>query len=69
MSFSEDTATVSPSLSLSGASAVSLIPPNSSSRIRQQCCHARMEPELPLLIAAVRLREVDRAKRPHKDAG
>lgn len=30
-----------PSPPPNGASAVSLIPPNSSGRIRQQCCHAR----------------------------
>lgn len=67
----EDThnASSSSSSSLSGASAVSLVPPNSSGRIRQRCCHTRLEPELPLLIAAVRLREVDRAETAHKDAG
>lgn len=67
--FSEDSVTVSLLLSMSDASALSLVPANSSSRIRQRCCHARLEPELPPLIAALRLREADRAETAHKDAG
>jgi len=49
--------------------AVCLIPSNSSSRIRQPCCHARLEPELPLLIAAMRLRKGGRAESAHKETG
>lgn len=49
--------------------AASFVPSKSSSRIMQPSCHARLEPQCPLLIAAMKLREEERAEAAHKHSG